>query len=257
MGQRASAGVGKVVTRSAPPARSERGLSRRRHARASEKFDADARGRAPVSLCIVGRERGADRQPVRGQREVHGTRRDQAMLERRLVAIVIVLAILLAAAAITFSLSGCAGTFTPAPRPVMVNIPVAAPVYCKVPPLAHPALPVAGLSADSPPANTIRSYAATVAILKAAVVQRDRVLAGCAAPAAAPTTASADAPGVASVDAHDAGLAAAPPVESAAASTGASAAAPAGLQDAQNADANSITSKLAAIQFQWKRWRPW
>ncbi|HEY6420245.1 MAG TPA: hypothetical protein VIX59_14700 [Candidatus Binataceae bacterium] len=229
-----------MVTRQAPPARigheetPPQRLSRRRRPLAPVNLDVavDTRERAPVRLSVVRPERGAQRPPMRDQRT------GQETLERRLVAIAVVLAVLLAAAAVTFLLSGCADTYSPAPRPVMVNVPVAAPVYCKVPQLAHPALPLAGLGANSPPANTIRSYAATVAILKAAVVQRDRILAGCAAPAAVPTPASS----------------ATPPDASAAALTDPSAAAPLGHQDGQDPHDASTSTGEKTTKKVWRTW---
>jgi hypothetical protein len=71
------------------------------------------------------------------------------------------------------------------PRFVTASVPIATPVYCQVPPLTHPVLPISALTDTSPPADTVRAYAASVAILKSAVVERDASLEGCAAPAAA------------------------------------------------------------------------
>jgi len=88
-----------------------------------------------------------------------------------------VLAVLLIAAA------GCATATPPAPRPVLVDVPVPSPVYCVVSPLYPPALAIAALRSDSPAADTIRSYAASVMVLKSAVKQRDAILQACAAPA--------------------------------------------------------------------------
>jgi hypothetical protein len=78
---------------------------------------------------------------------------------------------------------GCA-TEQPQPilTPVEVKVPVATPVYCKVAKLDQPQLPIAALKTDSAPDDTIRAYAATVAILKGAVRERDLAIAGCAAP---------------------------------------------------------------------------
>ena len=45
---------------------------------------------------------------------------------------------------------------------------------------------MAELKRGTAPADTIRAYAATVVILKAAVRERDAVLAGCAKPADSP-----------------------------------------------------------------------
>jgi hypothetical protein len=92
---------------------------------------------------------------------------------------------LLPLAALMLALCGCARVAQPAlaPRPVIVKIPVATPIYCAVPVLEHPPLAIAALTEDSPPADTIRSYAATVDVLKSAVLQRDAILKGCGAPA--------------------------------------------------------------------------
>ena len=81
-----------------------------------------------------------------------------------------------------FALAGCAAGAGPAPtvRPLMVQVPVLHETPCPAPALADPALPVAGLKPESPPADTMRAYAAAVAILKGAVRERDAVLAGCA-----------------------------------------------------------------------------
>jgi hypothetical protein len=92
--------------------------------------------------------------------------------------------IAIATALMTVSIYGCAAE--PAPpilTPVEVKLPIATPVYCEVGKLDKPALPIATLKVDSVPDDTIRAYAATVAILKGAVAQRDLMLAGCAAPA--------------------------------------------------------------------------
>jgi hypothetical protein len=82
--------------------------------------------------------------------------------------------------------AGCAITppsISPA-MPVTVKVPVEVPVYCEAPPLAHPQLPIARLNAASPAADTIRSWAATVVLLKGAVEERDAVIAGCVRPEA-------------------------------------------------------------------------
>jgi hypothetical protein len=79
----------------------------------------------------------------------------------------------------------------------MVKIPVATPIYCDVPALQRPLLPIAALTPESAPADTIRSYAATVDVLKSAVVERDAILKGCGAPddtAASPPQASLRGP---------------------------------------------------------------
>ncbi len=84
-------------------------------------------------------------------------------------------------------LAGCARVAAPAPRPYVVEVPVPTPIYCDAPALAPPALPIATLGAGSPPADTVRSYAATVVVLKAALAERDSILAGCAPPGSAST----------------------------------------------------------------------
>lgn len=85
--------------------------------------------------------------------------------------------------ALCFLLSGCATVAPPAaPRPITVEIPIATPIYCQVPTLEPPILPIASLTPDSPPADTVRSYAASVDVLKSAVRERDALLQGCAAP---------------------------------------------------------------------------
>jgi hypothetical protein len=86
-------------------------------------------------------------------------------------------------------LSGCTQLApAPAPRPVLVQIPVATPIYCTVPPLNPPIIAIASLTPDSPPADTVRSYASSVEVLKSAVQERDSILEGCAAPATSPQT---------------------------------------------------------------------
>jgi hypothetical protein len=87
---------------------------------------------------------------------------------------------------ILIAVTGCASAppLSALVRPFEVQVPVAIPVYCKPPVLARPGLPIAGLSSASSAAETIRSYAATVMILKGAVQERDAVIAGCAAPPA-------------------------------------------------------------------------
>ena len=89
----------------------------------------------------------------------------------------------LAALACALAIAGCAAgapAAPPPPPPLMVQVPVLHQTPCPAPTLARPALPIAGLKAGSPPADTIRAYAAAVAILKGAVRERDAVLAGCA-----------------------------------------------------------------------------
>jgi hypothetical protein len=84
-------------------------------------------------------------------------------------------------------LSGCAFSpplFAPA-TPIEVQVPVYQPVYCTPPTLANPKLPVAALTAASPPADTIRAYAASVVLLKGAVRELNSIIQGCEEPAAA------------------------------------------------------------------------
>ncbi len=68
------------------------------------------------------------------------------------------------------------------PRPVMVDVPVPTPVYCNAPELQKPTLALATLKPDSPPADTIRAYAASVELLKGAVIERDKIIDGCRPP---------------------------------------------------------------------------
>jgi hypothetical protein len=89
-------------------------------------------------------------------------------------------------------IAGCASEPPePIPTPIEVKLPISVHIYCSGSKLDKPALSIAKLKADSSPADTIRAYAATVAILKGAVKERDAALAGCAAPASAPTRAAA------------------------------------------------------------------
>jgi hypothetical protein len=103
------------------------------------------------------------------------------MGERARRGAVIVVKIFIALVA-TASIAGCAGGQQPILTPIEVKVPVATPVYCRVAQLARPVLPIAELKMDSAPPDTIRAYAATVAILKGAVRERDLVIAGCAPP---------------------------------------------------------------------------
>jgi hypothetical protein len=97
---------------------------------------------------------------------------------------VIVVRTLIALVVLGASICGCA-TEQPQPilAPVEVKVPVATPVYCQVAKLDRPELPISALKADSAPDDTIRAYAATVAVLKGAVRERDLAIEGCAAPA--------------------------------------------------------------------------
>src|SRR5579872_669619 len=94
------------------------------------------------------------------------------------VSVVKLIALTLTAAII----SGCTTAPPPIETPVEVKVPVATPVYCQVGKLSRPSLPLSTLKPDSAPADTIRTYAATVAILKGAVRQRDFAIEGCTAP---------------------------------------------------------------------------
>ena len=76
---------------------------------------------------------------------------------------------------------GCAAQAEPILTPVEVKVPIPTPVYCEVSKLEKPTLPIGGLNAASSPADTIRAYAATVALLKGAVEERDLELVGCTA----------------------------------------------------------------------------
>lgn len=89
--------------------------------------------------------------------------------------------------------SGCAASMPP-PEVVTANVPVEVPVYCNVPQLARPQLPIGSLTDASSAADCVRAYAASVALLKAAVVERDSILAGCAAPASAATLPRVESP---------------------------------------------------------------
>ena len=84
---------------------------------------------------------------------------------------------------LSFCLCACAHVAPPAPRPVMVEVPIATPIYCQVPKLQPPILAIAALTPDSLPADTVRSYAASVDVLKSAVQERDTILEACAPPA--------------------------------------------------------------------------
>ncbi|HZO81154.1 MAG TPA: hypothetical protein VFB33_05620 [Candidatus Binataceae bacterium] len=96
----------------------------------------------------------------------------------------------LVAAGLGCAMAGCAaGAAAPLPAaPVRVEVPLLRQVPCPLPRLAHPTLPLGALTAGSPPADTIRAYAASVAILKGAVREREALLAGCARAAATAST---------------------------------------------------------------------
>jgi hypothetical protein len=82
------------------------------------------------------------------------------------------------------AIGGCARAAAPLAVPMKVSVPIPVPVYCAATAPARPALQIATLAPDSAPADTIRAYAATVVILKAAVADRDQLLRACAAPQA-------------------------------------------------------------------------
>jgi hypothetical protein len=87
------------------------------------------------------------------------------------------------AAAVALMLAGCAAQKPQTiATPVTVEVPVPTPVYCPAPHLPHPALGLSALKPDSPPADTMRAYAAAVAVLEGAVSERDDVIAGCTRP---------------------------------------------------------------------------
>jgi hypothetical protein len=86
--------------------------------------------------------------------------------------------------ALAILFAGCAvAAPEPIVRAVEVKVPIATPVYCDPPALPRPVLPIAQLTPTSSPADTVRDYAATVDVLKGAVIQRDDELDGCRAPA--------------------------------------------------------------------------
>ena len=88
----------------------------------------------------------------------------------------------LAAMAVTMQWACAVAPPSPPPQPVMVNVPVPTAVYCDAPELGKPALALARLTPDSPPADTIRAYAASVELLKGAVIERDKIIDGCRRP---------------------------------------------------------------------------
>jgi len=85
-------------------------------------------------------------------------------------------------------LAGCALSpppFAPA-TPIEIKVPVFQPVYCTMPQLANPLLPISALTASSPPADTLRAYAASVVLLKGAVRDLDSIIEGCSEPSPPP-----------------------------------------------------------------------
>ncbi len=69
-------------------------------------------------------------------------------------------------------------------RPVEVRVPIYEPAYCAATTPARPILPISGLKPDSSPAAEVKAYAASIALLKAAVLEREDLLAACVKPAA-------------------------------------------------------------------------
>ena len=78
---------------------------------------------------------------------------------------------------VALAITGCA-----AQRPQTVDVPVVKHVYCDPGDTVFPELPLAKLAPDAAPADTIRAYASTVAILKGEVERRDILLDSCRAP---------------------------------------------------------------------------
>jgi len=78
---------------------------------------------------------------------------------------------------VALALAGCA-----ARAPEVVDVPVVKHVYCDPGDTIFPELPIAKLKPDAAPADTIRAYASTVAILKGEVIRRDILLDSCRAP---------------------------------------------------------------------------
>ncbi|MGC1679429.1 MAG: hypothetical protein WA740_17990 [Candidatus Binataceae bacterium] len=89
---------------------------------------------------------------------------------------------ILAAVWIAAAIGGCARAAAPIAVPMKVSVPIPEPVYCAASAPPRPALQIASLGPDSAPADTIRAYAASVVVLKAAVAERDQLLEACAAP---------------------------------------------------------------------------
>lgn len=83
--------------------------------------------------------------------------------------------------AVAVAMAGCAAMPAYLPtRTVTVRVPVLHETPCPAPRLQDPTLPIAALKPASAPTDTIRAYAASVAVLKGAVRERDAVIAGCA-----------------------------------------------------------------------------
>ncbi len=80
------------------------------------------------------------------------------------------------------ALIGCARASAPIVQPMDVRVPIPTPIYCSITIPPHPALPIAKLTDSSAPADTARAYAASVVMLKAAVIEREQLLTACAPP---------------------------------------------------------------------------
>ena len=113
--------------------------------------------------------------------------------------VVVMVMRLLITIAIGIGIASCATATPEVLTPMEVKVPVATPIYCRVEKPEKPTLPIATLKADSAPADTIRAYAATIAVLKGAVQERDALIAGCAPPADAVVSPPASPSGAAAV----------------------------------------------------------
>lgn len=101
-----------------------------------------------------------------------GASREAVIMVRRSLALAVLVA----------SICGCAGEQLPGKtNPPEIQAVTPTRVYCQIEKLDKPALPISRLRSDSSPHDTISSFAATVAILKAAVRERDREIARCIA----------------------------------------------------------------------------
>jgi len=81
-------------------------------------------------------------------------------------------------------LSACATAPDVITRTEQVKVPITVRVYCDMPATPLPAFPIAKLTPDTRPAETVRAYAESIATLKTAVRERDTALAACATPPA-------------------------------------------------------------------------
>lgn len=78
-------------------------------------------------------------------------------------------------AILTLPALGC----KPAPRIVYQQVPVPVPVPCPEPPaMAWPTLPIANVTASTPPAEVAKAYALSIEILQAHLWQAMRLLDG-------------------------------------------------------------------------------